>query len=113
MRVTAAIEIAAVHSVMHASAPVHPASAAMHATAAVHPAPTAMHAAPAMARAAAAAPAADLNDRTVVQLSGGAPRAVQFDGLRLRRCEAQQRCDRDPSADQSESFHGVPPRPAR
>jgi hypothetical protein len=63
---------------MHPAAAVHPA--------AMHPAAAAMHAAPAMARAPAAS-SADLNDHTVIQLSGRRSHAIHFDGLRLRRGE--------------------------
>jgi hypothetical protein len=89
---------------MHSgAAAVHPASAA------VHPAAAAMHASAAVARSPSAAPASNLKEQTIVHLSGGGPRSVQFNCLRLRRCEAQQRCDRDPSADRSWSLHDVPP----
>jgi hypothetical protein len=88
-----------------ASAAVHPTSAA------VHPASTAMHAAAAaVARSSsAAAPAPNLKEQTIIHLSGDGSRSVQFNCLRLRRCKAQQCCDRDPSADRSWSLHDVPP----
>ena len=87
--VAASIEVAAVHSMVHA--------AAVRASAAVHT-PTAV------AMRAAAASSANLNDQTVVQLRDGVSRSVDFDCFRLRGCETQQRCDRDPSADRSEIF---------
>jgi hypothetical protein len=94
---------AAMHS---GSAAVHPASA----SAAVHPASPAMHAAAAtVARSSAAAPAPNLKEQTIIHLSGNGSRSVQFNCLRLRRCKAQQCCDRDPSADRSWSFHSIPP----
>jgi hypothetical protein len=83
----------------------------MHAAAAMHSATAAMRSASAMAVAAAVArsPAANLKEQTVVQPRGGGARSVHFDGFGLRRREAQQCCDRDPSADRSESSHGGPP----
>jgi hypothetical protein len=88
----------------------HSASAAVHsASAVVHPPSAAMHAAATVARSSAAAPAPNLKEQTIIHLSGDGSRSVQFNCLRLRRCKAQQRCDRDPPADRSWSLHDVPP----
>jgi hypothetical protein len=93
--VAASTEIAAIYPVMHAAAAMHASTTAMRAAATVARSP--------------AAPCADLKEQTIVHPRGGGPRSVHFDCLRLRRCEAQQRCDRDPSADRSESVHRFPP----
>jgi len=69
----AAIEIAPIHSVMHATA-------TMHAAAAMHPAS-------AVARPSAAA-ATNLNQETVVHLRGGGPGSEHLDRFRLWRREA-------------------------
>jgi hypothetical protein len=58
---------------------------------------------------AAAASSANLNKQAVVKLSCGGSRSDHFDGFRLRRGEADEGCDCDPSADRSQSSHGVPP----
>jgi hypothetical protein len=67
----------------------------------------AMHAA-AVARVASsrvAASSANLHEQTVVESRGRIPTSVDFDGFGLRRREAQERCDRNPSAGLSETFH--------
>jgi hypothetical protein len=85
----------------------------MPASAPLHPAAAPVHPATAAAVTSAAASAANMNEETVVQPRGGGPRSVYLDGFGLRRREAKQCCDRDPSADRSKPSHGVSPVPAR
>ena len=89
---------------MHPAAPVHPA-AAVHAAAiaprCIPPPPWRPPPPPRPPRTCRSSPSSSL--------SSSSPRAIYFDGLRLRRGEAQECRDGDPPADRSKSFHGILP----